>query len=140
MPYPLTLPFAFLIVLRVVDFWLLIYSTAPSPALKNAHNESGLLYLLTLGYKKRSSTSQQCTLFFDLEQSVCEFNFAVSSSSVSGNLKPLKPLSSPLQGLFLLCVLRTAYHAGKDKHLFTRKGIIHLNINSLTQIDFCFRR
>lgn len=98
-----------------------------------------VLFLLT-GTEKQSSTSQQCILVFDLEQFVFGFDFAASSSSVFSNFKSLESLSSPAQGLFLLCVPRTTCHTGKGKHQFTTKGIICLNTSSLTHIDFYFRR
>lgn len=145
LPFLACLVLSFSLLLFLLSYGLLTFgylstSPPPNPALENARDESGLLFLLTLRLRNKAARLKNAHCFFDLEQFVCEFDFAVSSSSVSSNLKSLEALSSPLQGLFLLCVPRTAYHAGKGKHQFTRKGIIHLKITSLTHIDFYFRK
>lgn len=137
MPCPLTLPFAFLIVFWIADFWSLIYLSPSSAALKDAHNGWDLLFLLTLGLKTKQHI---LTMHIDFwPWAVCQ-SLWFSASSSSCNFKSLEHLSFSLQGLLLFCVPRTVYHADKGKHQFTRKGIIHLNITSLTHIDFHFRR
>lgn len=121
----------------LMDCWLLVILLLPQPWIM--HTMRLVLFFLT-GTEKQSSTSQQCILVFDIEQFVCGFDFAASSSSIFSNFRSLESLSSPVQGLFLLCVPRTTCQTGKGKHQFTTKGIICLNISSLTHIDFYFRR
>lgn len=131
----------FLLFYGFLTFGYISTCSPPNPALENAHNESGLLFLLTLGLRNKAAHLNNAHCFLTLSRlfvTLILLSPPPVSPVTSSLLSP--SLSSPFHSLFLLCVPRTAYHAGKGKHQFTRKGITHLNIASLTHIDFYFRR
>lgn len=100
-PRPLTLFFAFLIVFWVADFWLLIYFSASQccPGGCKQWVRSSISH--NSGIKKQSSTSQQCTLVFGLEQFASEFDYLPPPPPVTSSLLSISPLLSKIFSFFV---------------------------------------
>lgn len=145
LPFLACLALSLSLLLFLLSYGLLTFgysstSPPPSPALENAHNESGLLFLLTLGLRNKAAHLNSAHWFLTLSSllvSLILLSPPPVSPVTSGLLSPYHLLSKVSSSF---CVPRTAYHAGKGKHHFTRKGIMHLNITNLTRIVFYSRR
>lgn len=100
-PCPLPLPFDFLRVFWIVDFWLFIYLSPSQCCPGGCTQWVGSSISLYFGIKKQSSTSWQPTPVFDLEQLASECGFLPPSPPVTSSLLSTSHLLSKIFSYFV---------------------------------------